>query len=116
MKSRVALLLCKDEEVHDLAECWLRTAGLNVISALDERCLQAILFQKSVDFLILDRLPLYGTELPSLRSLKKESPGLRILLIPSLAEHPELGIARISGVDAVLSRPMRRAALLSALN
>jgi hypothetical protein len=35
--TRLALLLCTDEEVHDLAEFWLTAAGMRVTSASSRR-------------------------------------------------------------------------------
>ena len=40
-------------------------------------------------------------------------PYLRIILIPRFGQKPEVGIARISGVDAVLVRPLCKTKLLS---
>ena len=66
-----------------------------------------------IDLLVLDTLPIYIPGLPSLRKLKEEQPPLRVILIPRIDERPEVGLARISGVDAVLLRPVSKAKLLS---
>jgi DNA-binding response OmpR family regulator len=116
MAARVALLLCNDEEVHDLAGTWLTRAGLNVISARDGKSAVSTVAGQSVDILIIDALPISLSDFPSLRSLKQQFRKLRVLLIPSLNQDLDVGLARISGVDAVLARPMSRSALLSALN
>lgn len=68
---------------------------------------------RQIDLLVLDTLPIYIPGLPSLRKLKDEQPPLRVILIPRLDERPEVALARISGVDAVLLRPVSRAKLLS---
>ena len=115
MVRRSALLLCADEEVHDLIEGWLVKAGINVISANDEKNAERVILDQPIDFLIIDSSPIYLPDLPSLRVLKEKSRNLRVILAPTHAERLDVGVARISGVDAVLTRPLRRVALLSAL-
>jgi hypothetical protein len=56
--------------------------------------------------LVLDTLPIYLPGLPSLLELKQERPHFHVILISRLDEKPEISIARISGVDAVLDRPL----------
>ena len=111
--TRLALLLCADEEVHDLANSWLRAAGIRVLSAPTAQDAANRLLNERFELLVLDELPIYSPRLPSLLNLKEEMPHLRIILIPRFGEKPEVGIARISGVDAVLVRPLSKAKLLS---
>ena len=113
MASRLALLLCADEEVHDLAASWLGEGGMRAISAhgVDEALRQ--IAAERIDLLVLDTQPIYVPGLPGLRKLKDEQPGLRVIMIPRIDEPPEVGLARISGVDAVLLRPVSKAKLLS---
>lgn len=66
-----------------------------------------------IELLVLDTQPIYVPGLTSLRKLKDEQPGLRVIMIPRIGEPPEVGLARISGVDAVLLRPVSKAKLLS---
>ena len=115
MASRLALLLCADEEVHDLAASWLGEGGMRAISAhgVDEALRQ--IAAERIDLLVLDTQPIYMPGLPSLRKLKDEQPDLRVIMIPRIDEPPEVGLARISGVDAVLLRPVSKAKLLSAV-
>ena len=61
----------------------------------------------------MDTLHSYLPYISSLLTLKKERQHLHVILIPRLDEKPEIGIARISGVDAVLVRPPNKAKLLS---
>jgi hypothetical protein len=68
---------------------------------------------RRVELLVLDTLPIYLPELPSLRKLKEERPWLRVVLITRVDEQPEVGLARISAVDSVLPRPLSKAKLLS---
>jgi len=63
--------------------------------------------------LVLDTQPIYVPGLSGLRKLKDEQPGLRVIMIPRIDEPPEAGLARISGVDAVLLRAASKAKLLS---
>ena len=112
---RLALLLCADEEVRDLAGFWLTGAGLRVISAGDGGEAGQQILDKPVAVLVIDTLPIYLPGLPSLRELK-ERRNLRVVFIPQYDEKPEAGVARIAGVDAVLARPLRKEMLLSALN
>jgi len=60
-----------------------------------------------------DTLPIYLPGLPSLQELKEGRQHLPVILIPRLDEKPAVGIARISGVDAVFVRPLSKAKLLS---
>jgi DNA-binding response OmpR family regulator len=115
MVPRSALLLCADEEVHDLVETWLMKVGVNVISADDGKNAESVISDQPIDFLIIDSPPIFLPDLPSLRLLKQKSRNLRVILVPTQGEIPDVSVARISGVDAVLTRPLRRAALLSAL-
>ena len=110
---RLALLLCADQEVHDLAESWLTEAGLGVVSTSTSQDAQKQILDRHVELLVLDTLPIYTPDLPSLQKLKDESPGLRVILIPRLDERPEVGLARICGVDTVLLRPVSKVKLLS---
>ena len=93
-----ALVLCADQ-VHDLAESWLTEAGLSVISTSTGQDAEKQLLEHPVDLLVLDTLPIYTPDLPSLRKLKDELPSLRVILIPHHDEQPEVGLARICGVD-----------------
>jgi len=52
----------------------------------------------------------------SLLALKDKMQYFHAILIPRLDEEPEVGIARISGVDAVLVRSLSRAKLLSVVD
>jgi DNA-binding response OmpR family regulator len=114
--TRLALLLCTDGEVHDLAECWLAAAGMHVISASSAQEATRRIVEERIDVLVLDTLPIYLPGLPSLLELKQERPHFHVILISRLDEKPEVSIARISGVDAVLDRPLTRAKLLSVVD
>ena len=113
--TRLALLLCTDEEVHDLAESWLTAAGMRVISVSTSAAQDAArqIMNERIELLVLDTLPIYLPGLPSLQELKEGRQHLHVILIPRLDEKPEVGIARISGVDTVLVRPLSKAKLLS---
>jgi DNA-binding response OmpR family regulator len=113
--TRHALMLCADEEIHDLVEHWLTAAGIHASSASDPKSVANRILEEAVELLVLDTLPIYLQGLPSLRRLKEERPSLRVILIPRLDEKPEVGIAHISGVDAVLARPLSKTKLLSAV-
>ena len=69
-----------------------------------------------IELLVLDTLPIYLPGLPGLRMLKQDNQHLRVILIPKLDEKPAIGIARISGVDAVLARPLSKVKLLSVVD
>jgi DNA-binding response OmpR family regulator len=114
--TRLALLLCTDEEVHDLAEFWLTAAGIRVISASSAEDARREMLDKRIELLVLDTLPIYVPGLPGLLKLKQENQHLRVILIPRLDEKSEIGIARISGVDAVLARPLFKSKLLSVVH
>lgn len=111
--TRRALLFCADEEVHDLANSWLRAAGIQVLSAPTAQDAANRLSSERFELLVLDEIPIYSPRLPSLLDFKEEMPYLRIILIPRFGQKPEVGIARISGVDAILVRPLSKAKLLS---
>ena len=72
MASRLALLLCADEEVHDLAASWLGEGGMRAISAhgVDEALRQ--IAAERIELLVVDALPIYIPRLPSHRKLKEE--------------------------------------------
>jgi DNA-binding response OmpR family regulator len=114
--TRLALLLCTDEEVHDLAESWLTAAGMDVISASSVQDATRRILEDRIEVLVLDTLPIYLPGLASLLELKQGRPHFHVILIPRLDEKPEIGIARISGVDAVLARPLTKVKLLSVVN
>jgi DNA-binding response OmpR family regulator len=111
--TRLALLFCADEEVHDLANSWLRLAGIQVLSAPTAQDAADRLLNERFDLLVLDELPIHSPGLPSLLELKEEMSHLRIILIPRFGQSPEAGIARISGVDSILVRPLSKAKFLS---
>lgn len=111
--TRLALLLCTNEEVHDLANSWLTAAGTRVVSVSTGKDAARQILDERIELLVLDTLPIYLPGLPSLQELKEKRPNMHVILIPRLDEKPEVGIARISGVDAVLIRPLSKAKLLS---
>ena len=113
MTMRLAVLLCGDQEVHDLAECWLTAARMAVISTSAAQDAERQILEQRVELLILDELPIYVPGLSSLRKLKDQSPHLHVILIPRGEARPDVSVARISGVDAVLVRPVSKASLLS---
>src|SRR5688572_18499035 len=113
MACRLALLLCTDDEVHDLAASWLAEGGMSTISAPGVDDAVRRIADGRIELLVLDTLPIYIPGLPGLLKLKDEQPPLRVILIPRMDERPEVGLARISGVDAVLLRPVSKAKLLS---
>ena len=112
----VALLLCMDAEVHDLADAWLRMAGIRVISASSAQDALRRILDERVELLVLDTLPIYVQGLPSLLALKQGRKYFHVILIPGLAETPQVGVARIAGVDAVLVRPLSKSKLLSVID
>jgi DNA-binding response OmpR family regulator len=112
----LAVLFCADEEVHDLAQSWLTVAGIRVTSASAAQDAAKQILDEEVDLLVLDTLPIYLPGLPSLGKLKAERRQLRVILIPSLDGKPEIGVARLSGVDAILARPLSKAKLLSVVD
>jgi DNA-binding response OmpR family regulator len=114
--TRRALLVCTDEEVHDLAESWLTAAGMGVISASTVQDATRQILDKRVELLVLDALPIYLPGLPSLLKIKQERQHFHVILIPKLDEKPQIGVARISGVDAVLVRPLSKGKLLSVVD
>jgi DNA-binding response OmpR family regulator len=114
--TRLALLLCTDEEVHGLAEFWLTSAGMRVTSASSAEDARRQMLDEPIELLVLDTLPIYLPGLPGLLKLKQENRHLHVILIPRLGEKPESGIARISGVDAVLDRPLTKVKLLSVVD
>jgi DNA-binding response OmpR family regulator len=102
-----------DEEVQGLAASWLTDSGIAVVLARDGADAERRILADRIDLLVLDTLPTYLPGLPSIRKLKERRP-LRVILIPRIDERTDAGVARISGVDAVLSRPLQKAALVSA--
>lgn len=114
--TRLALLLCTEDEVHDLADSWLTEAGMRVISASTGPDAAKQISENRIELLVLDTLPIYVPGLPSLQALKGERPRLHVILIPRLDEKPEPGIARISGIDATLVRPLSKSKLLSVVD
>ena len=114
--TRHALLLCADEEVHDLANSWLTTAGMRVISVSTGEDATTQILGGRIDLLVLDTHPIYSPGLSSLLALKEKMHHLRVILIPRLDEKAEVGIARISGVDEVLVRPVSKAKFLSVVD
>jgi hypothetical protein len=48
--------------------------------------------------------------------LKEKTQHLHVILIPRIDEKPDVGIAHISGVDAVLVRPVSKAKFLSVVD
>jgi DNA-binding response OmpR family regulator len=114
--TRLALLLCTDEEIHDLADSWLTASGMRVISVSTGQEATRQILDEQIELLVLDTLPIYLPGLSSLLTLKEKRRHFHVILIPRLDEKPEVGIARISGVDAVLVRPLSRAKLLSVVD
>ena len=114
--TRLALLLCTDAEVHDLADSWLTAAGMRVISVSTGQDATRQILDEQIELLVLDTLPIYLPGLASLLALKEKRQNFHVVLIARLDEEPEIGIARISGVDAVLARPLSKAKLLSVVD
>jgi DNA-binding response OmpR family regulator len=110
----LALLLCPDEEVHDLLEGWLSAAGFEVATVESGAEAGAQVQSRSAKLLVLDALPTRFGNLPSLRGLK-QSRAFHVVLVPRIGETAEAGLAYVAGVDVVLRRPLTRSALLSAL-
>jgi hypothetical protein len=76
---RLALLICADEENHDLAVSWLTERGMSAISAaaVDDAPRQIV--DRRVELLVPDTLLIYLPRLPSLRRLKEERLSLRVV-------------------------------------
>jgi DNA-binding response OmpR family regulator len=114
--TRLALLLCTNEEVHDLADSWLAAAGMRVISVSTGQDATKWILEEPIELLVLDTLPIYLPGLLSLLALKEQIQNFHVILIPRLGENHEVGIARVSGVDVVLVRPLSKAKLLSVVD
>ena len=89
---------------------------MRVISTSLTKEASKLVVEKRANLLVLDTVPIYLPGLPSLRQLKQEVPHLRVILIPRFDEKPDVAVARIAEVDAVLVRPLSRAKLLSELD
>ena len=96
-----------------LGSGWREYGCISASSAQD--ALRRILDER-VELLVLDTLPIYVQGLPSLLELKQGREYFHVILIPGLAETPQVGVARISGVDAVLVRPLSKFKLLSVID
>ena len=93
-----------------------QSAGLRVISVSTGQDATKQILDEQIELLVLDTLPIYLPGLSSLLALKEQMQNFHVILIPRLGEKPEVGIARISGVDAVLVRPLSKAKLLSVVD
>jgi DNA-binding NtrC family response regulator len=110
----IALLLCRDDEVRVLAAQWLSEADFCVQIVGDGDDASARMSQGKFNLLILNG---FCPRHPTLDRLltRKDSAPLQVLLIPSSGDRPLVGIAQLQNVDAVLPRPLTRAAFFAAL-
>lgn len=111
---RAVLVLCDAEDIRDLVKLWATELGFACESAMSETQAKVQLASGRYRCLVIDRCVPARGGLDSIRGLQSRFAPLRVVAVePGSAE---LGaLARALGANAVLERPLRRAALATAL-
>lgn len=115
--SEHVVLLCKDSPVRDITASWLGRIGLDV-DAVDSgpaaiKCLSDYPHDRQT--LITDRVFPPWPGLPSIPSLKKQMPGLRVIVVQNDGADA-VAIAEAAGADGGLTRPLQRVELFRLLD
>lgn len=107
------VVLCVDEDVRDLLRFWIEEVGCPVAIAADGHDAATKLRHGRWRTLATDRFLPPWPGLDSILALKQLYGGLRVVVVEDGNPYTQ-NLARVIGADATLSRPLRRASVLSA--
>jgi CheY-like chemotaxis protein len=112
-----ATILVVDDEpgIRSVLKRFLAKSGYTVLESPNGRDALEQLRQCKVDLLISDIVMPERDGLEVLRSLRKEFPGLRVIIISGAFEGRFLRIAEMLGARATLHKPLRLNLLLDAV-
>ena len=112
----LVVVLCQEGRIRDLAVTWLRQIGVRIEVTQNGPTAQVLLSQtgSSGCTLVTDRVFPPWPGLMPIRQLKKQVPGLRVVVVHEGDENVG-DVAYAAGADAGLGRPLNRRELFAAL-
>lgn len=106
------IVVCAEEEVRDVIAHWLALSGMKVLVAADGYQAAKAL-REGCRWLITDRVLPPWPGLEQFLSLRSRYPSLGIIFIENSNIHDTI-LARVTGANVTLSRPLTRHAVLEA--
>ena len=107
------VIVCAEEEVRDVVTHWLTLDGMDVVVAADGYQASRAL-KRGSGWLITDRVLPPWPGLEPFLDLRSRYPDLNIVFVEGTNVHDTI-LARVTGANATLSRPLKRQAVIGAL-
>jgi DNA-binding NtrC family response regulator len=119
MPGRVILVVDDEEQMRDIVQQVLTSAGHRVVTAVDGKQAGLLLAKEKVDLVLTDLLmpDRDGTEL--ITELRKKHPAMPVVAMSGGGRMPRgeyLKIAKLFGAHAVLEKPFTAEQLLSTID
>jgi DNA-binding response OmpR family regulator len=108
-----AIVLCVDEADRDVIAYWLAESNIRTAVAADGYEAGTMMASGNVRLLVTDRVLPPWPGLATFRDLKKINAGLRVAVIEDGIPDTRI-IAKITGADLLLARPLKRHAIAEA--
>jgi DNA-binding NtrC family response regulator len=108
------VIVCAEEEVRDVVAHWLTLHGMEVVVA-DDGYQAARALRRGSSWLITDRVLPPWPGLDPFLDLRSRYPDLNIVFVEGTNVHDTI-LARVTGANATLSRPLTRQAVIGALS
>jgi DNA-binding response OmpR family regulator len=108
-----AVVLCVDEADRDVIAFWLAESNIRTVVAADGYEAGSIMAAGNTRLLVTDRVLPPWPGLATFRELKKANVGLRVAVIEDGIPDSRI-IAKITGADLLLSKPLKRHAIVEA--
>lgn len=109
------VVVCADQDIRDAVAGCYASAGLRTFATLDGYEANVVLKTCPVRLLVVDRFPPPWPGLDALDKLRAAHPRLRIAFVARGGASDGAALARAGGAHVVLTRPVDRRTLLSAL-
>jgi DNA-binding NtrC family response regulator len=107
------VIVCAEEEIRDVVAHWLTLNGMDVVVAADGYQAARAL-KRGSGWLITDRVLPPWPGLDPFLDLRSRYPKLNIVFVEGTNIHDTI-LARVTGANATLSRPLTRQAVVDAL-
>ena len=112
---RRALVLCANDDIRDPVIYWLSQTGFVVDAPQDGTRAARLLRKTKYEAFLTDRFLPPWPGLDVVPAFKRRYPKVRLVIVLHGAPVGMASLLRLAGADAVVDPPLRRAALLSAI-